>query len=268
MTTLPIVGQALHTRRRGLVGWAAGLAAAIGLVVVSYPAVRGQHGIDQALAKIPPSVQQLLGLGKAGISSPVGYLNSQLVTNLLPVLLLVFGVSMAGWSIAGDEASGTLELVLSTPVGRGRLAAERALALVVAMAGLTVGTGILLMALAPTVRLTRGLPPARLMSACAAAGLAALVFAAIAFVVGAATGSRTSAVASASGVAAGGYLVEGLAHSVTALRPVADALPWHWLIAGSPLVNGTTWENSALPAALGLALLGLGVLLFRRRDLH
>jgi len=268
MTALPITAQALRRRRVGLFGWAAGLATTVGLVVVSFPAVRGDQSLDDAMNNIPPGVRALLGLQDGGISSPVGYLNSQLLTNMLPILLLVFGVGMAAWSIAGDEARGTLELTLSTPIGRARLATERGVALVAAVGALTLVAGTVLVALAPAAGLDKGLSGIRLLAACAIAALAALTFAALAFAIGAATGSRPAAIAGATSTAAGGYVVEGLARTVSPLRPVAEVIPWHWLISDGPLLRGITVENAGLPTLVTVVLLVAGIGLFTRRDLR
>jgi hypothetical protein len=143
-------------------------------------------------AGLPPGVQRLLGLGgQTTLTSPVGYLNSQFFANLLPVMLLVFAVGMAAWAISGDEAAGTLELLLANPVSRARVAAERAGALLL-LATLTAVCAAALLATAPAVGLDKGLPAGRLLAASVACALLALVYAAVAFAVGAATGSRRS----------------------------------------------------------------------------
>ena len=58
-------------------------------------------------------------------------------------------LSSSIWTIGGDEAAGTLELLLSNPIGRMRVAAERSGALVVELAALTAVAGIGLVVLAP-----------------------------------------------------------------------------------------------------------------------
>lgn len=266
---LSILTHGLLRRRAGLIGWCLGLIGVVALLAVAYPTVRGDRGLDRTFADLSPGVQQVLGLaGGGGITSPAGYLNSQFFANLLPVMLLVLGIGAAGWAIAGDEAAGTLELLLANPVSRVRVALARAACVVVMVAILTATTAVALLVAAPPAGLTDGLAGSRLVAATVATGLMVLAFAAVAFAVGAATGNRAAAVATAGALAAIGYVLEGLATAVPALRPLRAASPWHWLLGNDPLGAGLTWRAWLLPLITTVTLVALGAALFQRRDLH
>jgi ABC-2 type transport system permease protein len=268
-----VVSQMLWRRRAGLLGWALGLVGVVGLLAVAYPTVRGNTELDKTFTSLSPGVQTLLGLGDgATLTSPVGYLNSQFFANVLPVMLLVFAIGAAAQAIAGDEAAGTLELLLANPVSRTRVAAARAVALALLLGGLTVVCALALVAMAPPAGLDQGLSAAtaalRLAQATGACGALALVFAALAFAVGAATGSRPAALVAATALAVFGYLIEGLAEPVRALRPLRAASPWHWLLGTEPLQHGLAWQAWALPFAASTLLVAVGTLFLARRDLH
>jgi ABC-2 type transport system permease protein len=266
---LAVLRQAVRRRRTSLLWWSLGLVGVVGLLAVAYPTVRDNRELDRTFAGLPPGVQGLLGLGgQTTLTSPTGYLNSQFFANLLPVMLLVFAVGVAAWAIGGDEAAGTLELLLANPVSRARVAAERAGALLVLLAALTAVCAAALVAMAPAVGLDHDLPAERLLAATVASALLALVFAAVAFAVGAATGSRPVAVAAASAVAVAGFVVQGLAQQVQALRPVQAVSPWHWLLASDPLRNGLVWRAWLLPLASTAVLVLLGTIQFQHRDLR
>jgi ABC-2 type transport system permease protein len=266
---LAVLSHALWRRRTSLLWWALGLVAVTGLLAVAYPTVRDNAELDKTFAGLPPSVQALLGLGGGlTLTSPAGYLNSQFFANLLPVMLLVFAVGAAGWTVAGDETAGTLELLLANPVSRARVAAARAGALALLVAALTATCALALAAMAPAAGLDQGLPALRLIQATVASGALALVFAAVTFAVGAATGSRPVALGVATSLAVFGFVIEGLAEQVGALRPVRAASPWHWLLGNDPLQHGLAWQAWALPLGVGALLMLLGTLRFARRDLH
>src|SRR5918912_2699876 len=138
---ITIVAHAVRRRRLGLLAWSLGLVGVVALIAVSYPTIRGNTQLDQTFAQLSPAVRSLLGLtGDTGLTSPVGYLDSQFFANLLPVLLLVFGIGCGAWAIAGDEDAGTLELLLANPVGRGALAPARFTALTIMLTGLAAVT--------------------------------------------------------------------------------------------------------------------------------
>ena len=123
MSVWLVMWHALWKRRLGIVAWAVGIAALAALLAVAYPTVRGNTQLDSTIANLPKGVQAAIGLGNgAGLSSPVGYLDSQYFANSLPIVLLVFAIGVAAWSISGDEQDGTLELLLANPVSRVRVA--------------------------------------------------------------------------------------------------------------------------------------------------
>jgi ABC-2 type transport system permease protein len=264
-----VVSQALRRRRTSLLWWSIGLAGLAALLAAAYPTVRGNSELDRTFANLPPGVENLLGLGNGNLlTSPAGYLNSQFFANILPVMLLIFAVGMAAWTIAGDEAAGTLELLVANPISRVRVALARLAALLTLLAVLTAVSAATLIALAPVTGLDKGLTAGRLAAATVAAALLALAFAAVAFAVGAATGRRPAALATASALAVAGYAVEGLAHQVPALRPLRAGNPWHWLLAADPLRHGLTWQAWAPPIALTVLLVAASLPRLAHRDLH
>lgn len=266
---MAVLWQVVRRRRISMIWWSLGLVTFVALLAIAYPTVRDNGELDKTFAGLPPSVQTLLGLSAANsLTSPVGYLNSQYFANVLPLILLIFAIGLGAWAISGDEAAGTLELLLANPVSRVRVALERAAALILLLAGLASVAGIALVALAPVTGLDKGLPLERVLAATAAAAFLALAFAAVAFGVGAATGRRSVATAIAATLAIAGYVIEGLAAQVKLFQPIRAVSPWHWLLDGDPLQRGLVLEAWLFPFLLSLLLIGLGTTWFARRDLR
>ena len=263
-----VLTQVLWRRRFSLLWWSLGVLGADALLALAYPTVRDNSELDKTFAGLPPAVQAALGLQAGALTSPAGYLNSQYFANLLPVMLLVFAIGLAAWSIGGDEGAGTLELLLSNPISRFRVAFERATAVLVELTALLAVAALGLVVLAPFTGLTAGLSSGRILQAAVATGFLALSFSAIAFAVGAATGSRGAAISMASAAAVALFMIEGLAEQVKLLRPIREASPWHWLLGTDPIRNGLGWESWLLPGAVSAALMIAGTLAFARRDLH
>jgi ABC-2 type transport system permease protein len=266
---VPVLTHALWRRRISMAWWALAVAGMCALLAVAYPTVRDNSELDKTFAHLPPSVEALLGLSGGNLlSSPVGYLDSQFFANILPIMLLVFAVGLAAWSVAGDEAAGGLELLLANPVSRIRVALARLGALVILVAGLTAVCVVALAVLAPATGLDNGLPAGHVAAAATACALLALTFAAVAFAVGAATGSRPAALSAAAGLAVAGYVLEGLAQQVRVLHPISAVNPWHWLLATDPLRHGLTWRTW-IPPVIAVAALTVACLpRFARRDIH
>lgn len=266
---MAIVWQVLWRRRVSLLWWGLGLVLFIGLLALAYPTVRNNNELDKTFAGLPPSVQTVLGLSAINtLTSPIGYLNSQYFANVLPLILLIFVIGLGTWAISGDEGAGTLELLLANPVGRTTVALERAMALVLLLALLTAVGAVALLAIAPATGLTQSLTPARMIAATVACGLLALTFAAVAFAVGAITGRRSPAMASAATLAIAGYVLEGLGAQVKVLQPIRAVSPWHWLLDSDPLRHGLLIEAWLFPLLATAVLVAAGTFWFTRRDLR
>jgi ABC-2 type transport system permease protein len=266
---IPVLAQVAHRRRVSLAWWALAVAGMCALLAVAYPTVRNNHELDSTFANLPPGVEALLGLSGGNLlTSPAGYLDSQFFANILPVMLLVFSVGLATWAVAGDETAGTLELLLSNPISRVRVALARFAALALLLAVLAGVCLIALLALARPTGLDRGLTTGGLLAATLGAALLALTFAAVAFAVGAATGSRPAALATAAAVAVAGYLLEGLSQQVAGLRATRAVNPWRWLLASDPLRHSLSWHTWLPPVVAILLLTALSLPRLARRDLR
>ncbi len=264
-----VLWQMIWRRRMSTLWWALGLVAFAALLALAYPTVRGNAELDKTFASLPPGVQAALGLDPGNsLTAPVGYLNSQYFANVLPAVYLIFGIGVAAWSVAGDEAAGTFELLLSNPVSRVRVALERAAGLLVLMAALTAASVVALAVLAPPFDLTRGLSVGHIAAATTATALLGLTFAALAFLVGAATGRRSLAVAIAATLAVVGFAVEGLGAQVRVLQPLRAVSPWHWALGTDPLRHGLNWESGLLPLGVSLLFVLVGAYTLRYRDLR
>lgn len=265
---VPVLVHMLWRRRVGMAWWSLGIASMAALLALAYPPFKGNDELDRTFADLPDGLSSLLGLsGGNPLTSPIGFLNSQYFDNILPVMLLVFSIGQAAWTIAGDEATGGLELLLANPVGRVRVALAR-LGAVVIMLGILATAGALpLILLAGPTGLDDGLSVRHLVGATLGAALLTLVFASLAFAVGAATGSRTAAIATASTLAIAGYVLEGLAQQVDGLRSTRVVNPWHWMLSTDPLSRGLSYVTWVPPLVAAAVLVLVALPRLSRRDL-
>ncbi|HEX9682674.1 MAG TPA: ABC transporter permease subunit [Acidimicrobiales bacterium] len=258
----------LRDRRRSTMGWVLGMVAYSVFTVAFYPSLRGQTSFDDVYEDLPEAIKALVGTyGEVSISSAPGYLQARYF-GLVPVLLLIFGIGLGARAIGGSEEDGTLELLLSNPVTRRRVALER-LAAVIVLVAVVGATGVIsLLALAPPVGLFDGLRLINVVAATAAATALALAHAAIAYAVGAVTGRRGTAVAVATVIAVTGYLLQGLATVSDAAQPLRWLSPWFWYLRGNVVINGPGPEAFLLPVALLVMVAAIATVQFERRDLR
>lgn len=266
---MTVLVRFLRDRRRSTLWWILGVVLTVLLTVGFYPSIEGQDSFDEMAAEMPEAMRELFGLGGAfSMSSPEGFLQSQLFATMLPILLIVFGIAIGARAIGGSEEDGTLELLLANPVTRRRVLLERYGTLVLLHLVLLAVMLVSTLAVGVPVGATEGIPMAWLAAASGGVLLLGLLYATVAFTVGALTGRRGRAIAVASAVAIGGYLVEGLGSAADALRPAQALSPWHWFLERNMLGEGIAWRAILLPLAVVVALVAVAVPGFERRDLR
>jgi ABC-2 type transport system permease protein len=258
-----VLVETLRERRRSLLWWVLGLAALIALNVAFYPSVRDDEALSDYAKDLPESVRALFAGGELDLTSPAGYLNSQIFALMAPLILLIFTIGAGAGAVAGEEERGTLDLLLAHPVRRRDYVVQRFLAL----AALVAALAIVLLA---TVALGSWLVDleigfGKLLAASVSVGLLALLFGAIALAVGALWPGRARAIAVAAGLAVAAWIFDGLAQAVDALEPWRPLAPYYHALGQNPLREGAPWTGWAiLAAATGLFALLAAVGLERR----
>lgn len=267
MTGGLVLGQMLRERRRSFLWWGLAVAVLAVITAASYPAVKDSAAsFDELMESMPEGLMQMMGAAE-GITTPAGYLNSQFFSNIFPIVLLIFGIAAAAWTIAGAERDGTLEALLANPVHRWRVAVERFVGTTILLALLTLVATVVLIVLRVPFELA-DLSVSNLTAAGVGSFLLALLFTAIAFATGAATGSKGVAIAAGAGLATATYVIFGLSSLVDFFENLRWLAPWYWFLSPSPLTDGWTFPAIGAPLLVSVPVVVIGTVIFTRRDLR
>ena len=252
--------KTLRDARRSLLWWSLGIAGMVAMLVAVYPTIRDNPALNRLVKNYPEALKAFIGFGGAiDYASAAGYLGIELFSFMIPLLLLVAAIGAGARAIAGEEETGTLELLLSCPISRSRLVLEKAAALVAELALL--GAALLLSLWIGARAAGMAISLAHLAAATASAVLLALLYGALALLVGAATGRRAL---SAAAVAA--YLVSSLAPLVHALDAVKVVSPFYHYAASDPLRHGLGAGHALLLLGGAALVTVLAPLALERRD--
>ena len=259
--------KTLRDQRRSLLFWGVGLVLVAAFLAGFYPTVKDNKLFQQMLETYPDELKGLMGITEAmDITSGVGWLNVEAFGLLAPLLFIVYGVIAGSAAIAGEEGRGTLYLLLTEPIERGRVVLEKFGAMALATAALCI---ILYAALAVGAS-AAGMDDVGMLNMAAitaSAGLLGLTFGALAFAVGCATGRSGLAGGVAAAAAIATYLVNAMSMSVDALAPIKWASPFFYYNGADPLANGLDQTHALVLLAAPAALCAVGYLGFRRRDI-
>lgn len=258
--------KTLRDGRRAIAWWTLGLVAMTALMVAAYPSVRDNPNLNKMVEDYPDAFKAFLGLGETvDYTSPAGYLNSELFSFVVPLLLLIAAIGAGARATAGEEEQGTLDLLLANPISRRRLVLDKLAALCAEIVVLALVLWLSLIVGAAAVGMH--ISAAHLAAACTAAALLAVAYGAIALFLGALIGRRGAVIGITAAAALAAYLVSSLAELVRFLEPLRVASPFYHYAANNALRAGLAPEHIAL--LLGLAVLATvaAVVAFERRNL-
>ncbi len=261
-----VARKSLRDVRRAFFWWALGLVGLVALMISVYPSVRGNKSLNQLVNDYPDALKGFVAFGgELDYVSGAGYLGSELFSLMIPLLLLIAAIGAGSRAIAGEEESGTLDLLLANPISRSRVALEKLAALVVEVIalGIVLFVGLLVGAHAVTLKVSAG----HLAAATASAVMLAVSFGAIAMLVGAATGHRARATGITAAVAVAAYVLNGLAPLVEAIRPLRKGSLFYHYAASDPLRHGLDLSHSAVLIGVAVVAAALLPVVFDRRDL-
>lgn len=198
------------------------------------------------------------------ISEPGGYLAAAYFS-WIPPLLAVIAIITATGALAGQEANGSLDLVLAQPLRRWRLVTGIAVGIGAALvaASLMAIPGIILGVHLANVDLGAG----RVTLVVLANTTIVLFHLALALWLAALLPSRSHAIAGAIGVLTLGYFLESFGAAVDALHAFQLVSPFYWAEPGAVFANGIQWARLALILGATAVFFGLAIVSFERRDI-
>ncbi len=230
------------------------------LDTILYPSYREQLQNFQ----IPQFLRGFLGEAE-GFTSPAGFFQAEFFS-WTPLLLITLAIIGATGTLAGEEASGTLDLLLAQPITRTRVVLEKTAGLViaVALAALAAMPGFLLGLALVDVEISM----ARLLAAVLYQVPLTLIFLSLALWASAALPTRGAAAAVAIAAVVVTYFLNMLGASVDLLETPRRLSPFSWADASRVLLHGfREWAAAGVMLAVSAAFLGLALWSFQRRDI-
>ncbi|MFJ3788656.1 ABC transporter permease subunit [Kitasatospora sp. NPDC090091] len=266
---LPLVWLALHRRRRMLLALLIGMVVFEALIVVITSTVPPTDLFGAG--RTPPSAFKAFSgsNGDVSIASYPGLLGAGLTHPFWIALQLTAIGALGAAAVAADAESGTIELLMTRPVSRRRLLAERAAALLAASfllnaaATATIAVGV---ALSPDLR--DAVPLGGVFAAGLLGCAFALCLAGPVLAVSAVSRRRAYVIGATVAFGAVGFALNFVALAWSPAAPLRYLSPFHYYTPGDALAHGTVpWTSLAVLCAVGVAGLAAAFRLLERRDL-
>jgi ABC-2 type transport system permease protein len=259
-----VLGKTIYDQRRALMAWVVSLVLLVAMYVAIWPSIKGEPAMSDFLNNMPEAFRSLFAASGADMSTPVGYVQIELMSFLGPMIVIMYAVTAGASAVAGEEDRHTLDLLLANPVSRARIVLEKAAAMVLGTFVLAGVTGLALVLEGQWADMV--LPVGGVTAAMLHLALLGVVFGALALAIGAAFGHAGASRAVPAVVAVVAYVVNGLAPQVTWLRPVRKLSPFYQFNGHDPLRNGVSGAAVLVAVGTVVVLVTLAVAGFRRRD--
>ena len=217
-----------------------------------------------AFHNFPEELIALFGGGDLG--TPEGWYTLETFGLMAPLSVILVTAIMGAGALAGEESRRTMGLLLANPISRSRIVMEKAATMV--LFGIAVGVATFAGVALGSVLGGLGMSIGNIAATSALQVLVGLVFGALALALSAGRGRTGVAILGATGAALAFHLLTSLAALNDGLAGIAWLSPFHYYLGSDPLSTGMDWGNAVVLLALALALIGLSLVLFQRRDIR
>lgn len=255
--------KTLRDYRVAILGWGLGMGALVAVVLLVGPDQIGPATARNALVSI---ARQFTWYAEPVSITTLGGYTTWRAGPLL-ILVCIWALLAGSGTLRGEEERGALDVLLSVPRSRGRIALEKVAALGTALLAMGLLIALLTLAGGAAVHAPFGMGAALLFGLNVA--LLGSVFAALALLLAQFTRERGTAAGLAGGLLALSYVLDSTGRVVPGGENIGRFSPIYYFGLSKPLVASYGANAGALLALAGLAvaLAGAGIWLFLRRDL-
>jgi len=258
MPRLSIFYKTLRDLRWQVAWYGLGLGLMAAFIVYIFPSYSGQL----ADIEIPEAMRAMIGNVDYGTAD--GFVSAEFLS-WTPLVLVVFAIMGGTGALAGEEASGTLDLVLAQPVSRTRVAFEKLAGLLLATFEICAVIYLGWLVSVPFVNIDLGLGEL----AVATLNLIPVIifFQSFSMWAGVTLPSRGLATGTSVALAVASYFVFYLGNIVNSLEPLRWFSVFYHYHGTEVLTDGVNWGSMALLLAFYVFFAGWALLSFQRRDL-
>lgn len=250
--------KAMRDQRWMIFGFGAGGALMAALILGIYPSYKpGLEGFE-----MPKAFEAIIG--DLDIATGPGFVTAEFFS-WIPVLLVVYAIIQGTGALAGEESSGTLDLLLAQPVSRTRLFIEKAVAIIVGT--LAIVALMLPGWFIPYGAVDIGVGLDRLVIATVSMTPLTLAFAALSLLAGAVLPTRRDAASALTVLAIVSFFINGLGQVSELIEPLRPVSLFYYFHANEVVLAGVDGLGTVVLLGVALASGSLAALAFQRRDL-
>ncbi|MCL5093911.1 MAG: ABC transporter permease [Patescibacteria group bacterium] len=114
-----VVLRTLKDKKNALFTYTSAALGFLLMYVALYPSIQKMDKTYEDMAKmLPEGLMKAFGLDINTLGTFEGYISTEFFSMVVPIMVIAFAVSFAGWAIAGEIEKGTVEILLAQPISR------------------------------------------------------------------------------------------------------------------------------------------------------
>ncbi|WNM24817.1 ABC transporter permease subunit [Demequina capsici] len=214
--------------------------------------------------QMPDFYRTTIGLSSSGGVTTL--MMSMMLNFLGPFVIAGIAISLGAAAIAGEERTGTLDILTTVPRSRRRLLWSKTAAMITVLIGASLlsWAGYAL----SVIVFGESLAGVDVGAATIHVLAVALLFGAIALAVSTGTGQQALGSGAAAGVLVVSFLLSGILPLISGWEDWARISPWYYIGHGQPLDNGVQWAPVLVITVIAIALIGVAFVALDARDLR
>ncbi len=243
------------------VGWSIGLILFGALYISIFPEVA-----DEMMDLADLEIYQVMGMD---VGSFEGFISS-IVLLFLPLLLGIYAIVTSTQTLAGEEDSGTLELVLAAPLSRWQIVSMKALAIAIVLFLILLVAGLGNAAVFTGIKdsVETEVTPTQLFVVLLSSWPLILAFVMIGLFLGAYLPSRRVAALLLTVIFIASYFLENLAGLVSSLEPLKPLSLFSYFNSSGTVFNeGVRVSDMLVLLGVAAVFFALALLSFQRRNI-
>ena len=255
--------KTIRDQRKPLMWWTIGIVSINLITLLFYPSFADAKELNDLF--LDNNMMKAFIGDIPDLTSPEGFLDSQLFFLLIPLLFIAFSITQGTGAIAGEEEKGTLDVIVSLPISRQWLLLHKLISMFITLLILSLMT--LASLVTGAIIVSMEISFYNLSAAILSAFGLSLLFGTLGFTIGSSTGKRGTSIGISGGIAVLSYFINALAPAVEGLEHARHLSAFYYYIGNDPILNGINITDICVLFSLSLAFCISAFISFNRRDL-
>ena len=258
----------LRDMKKNLIYWTIGITILGFYISYAYSSFAGDIDTwNELLANFPEELMYFFG-GSEGMdmSTFAGFLNLEIFGLMGPIMLIIVGINSGTHIVAGELNNKTLEMVMSTSIGKNKYLFQQILVMVTRIVIISIILWSNFFIFANLFNLELDLK--NLTAIVFHLTLLSLSIASFSLLIGSITGNKSTTLGLSAAIAVLTYFINSISPMIKSIENIKYLSIFYYYKHSEPLINGVNLESVSVMLFVSLLFIILSFVAFKYKDLY